>query len=204
MGGVVILSLVLASASPVLAGVVWLSGRTRGEQVGAAAACLVAYATVLWTRPSSLVLSDTAVLAAAIGLSPLLGRGLGSVGGIITFAVTASVVDVLSFGGGLTRQIIQDYQSGGDDLLRFLAMTVPVGGRPTPLVGVVDLFIMGALFRGLVIIHGSRARASFTLLGALSLAVVTGIAIGGVAALPFLGFAAGADAWFAVRGRKGE
>lgn len=162
----------------------------------------LAYGAVLWIRPESMALSNAVILASAIALAPLLGRSLGSFGGIVAFAVTVSAVDLLSFGGGLTRQIIQDYRAGTGDLLRFLAVTVPLDSRPTPLVGVSDLVIMGALSIGLTRLHGDGRRAIVVLLSALALATLVGIGIGGVAALPFLGFAAVADAWLAERHRE--
>lgn len=196
------LAVVLAGACLVLAGAAWLRARTTRVRLAVAVISALVFGAVLWARPAPLALSNAAVLAAAAGLAPLLARSLGSPGGIVAFTITASAVDVLSFGGGLTRQIIRDYQAGGDGLLRFLAVTVPVGGRSTPVVGVVDLLILGALFLGLIRIHGRRRRAGLILLTALAVAVVTGIVIGGVAAVPFLGFAAAADAWLAVRGRS--
>lgn len=202
MRSVQMVAVVLGSACVVLAGVEWLRLRTTRVQLAVALISVLIFGAALWARPASLALSDAAILAAAVGLAPQLARSLGSPGGIVAFTITASAVDLLSFGGGLTRRIIQDYQAAGDGLLRFLAVTVPVAGRPTPLVGVVDLLILGALFAGLVRVHGQRRRAGLTLLSALALAVVTGIVIGGVAAIPFLGFAAAADAWLATRGRS--
>jgi hypothetical protein len=193
---------VLASAGLVILGVAWLGGRAPRTRIGCAVLAVLGYGAVLWTRPDTLVLSNAAVLVAAICLAPLLARSLGSTGAIVAFAIAASLVDLFSFGGGLTRRIIQDYHSGGSDLLRFLAVTVPVSGRPTPLVGVVDLLIVGALFLALVGIHGARRRASLTLLGALAVAVVVGLVVGGVAAVPFLGFGAAADASMAGRSTR--
>jgi hypothetical protein len=192
-----VLLIVLGSALIVLAGVAAMSDRAPRERTAAAIVCTAAYAVILWTRPESLVWGNVAVLAVAIALAPLLGRSLGSFGAIVAFAITVSIVDLLSFGGGLTRRIIQNYQAGTDDLLRFLAVTVPIGGRPRPLAGVVDLMIMGSLFLGLVRIHGNRPRAAVFLLAALAVAVIVGMTIGGVAGLPFLAAAAAGDAWLA-------
>lgn len=202
MVNIAMLLVVLMSACVVLVGVAWLSGLSPRQRIGVGLASLVAYAVVLVTRPSSWALSDASVLIVAIGLAPLLGRSLGSAGAIAVFAVTASAVDILSFGGGLTREIIQGYQAGTSDLLQFLAVTVPVAGEPRPLVGVVDLLLVGALFLGLMRVHGGRNRAALVLLVGLASAVVTGLAVGGIAAVPFIGFAAAADAALATAGGK--
>jgi hypothetical protein len=194
-----IVSIILASTSLVLIGVSWLRGEDRKWRRRFAFLAVAAYAAVLSVRPDSLVLSNTGLILASVGLAPLLARGLGNTGAIAAFAITASLVDLLSFGGGLTRRIIQDYNSGSSDLLQFLALTVPLEGRATPLIGVVDLLIAGAMFLALVEIHGSNTRAVLVLLSALALAVVVGLIVGGVAAVPFVGLAAAADAWRARR-----
>lgn len=200
MGQIAIVSLVLASACVVLVGVAWLKNRSRPQRVGLALASLLAYAMVLVTRPASLAVSDASVLLAAIGLAPLLGGSLGSMASIAVFAITASAVDLFSFGGGLTRELVQGYEAGTSDLLRFLAVTVEVGGQPRPLVGGVDLLITGSLFLGLVRVHGGPKRAAFALLVGLASAVATGLVVGGVAAVPFVGLAATLDAALATRG----
>lgn len=202
MDNIAMVLAVLLSACLVIAGVAWVSGWSQRQRVGLGLACLVAYAVVLVTRPASWAVSDASVLIVAIGLAPLLGQSLGSAGSIAAFAVTASAVDILSFGGGLTREIIQGHQAGTSDLLRFLAVTVPVAGQPRPLVGVVDLLLMGALFLGLVRVHGGRRRAGVVLLVGLASAVITGLVVGGIAAVPFIGFAAAADAALAKGSRK--
>jgi len=200
-----IVSIVLASTSLVLVGVSWLRGKDRKWRRRFAFLSVLPYAAVLSVRPDSLVLSNTGLILASVGLAPLLARSLGSTGALAAFAVTASLVDLLSFGGGLTRRIIQDYSSGTSDLLQFLALTVPLEGRATPLIGVVDLLVAGALFLALVEIHGSRTRAALVLLSALALAVGVGLIVGGAAAVPFVGLAAVADAWLARRGgRRGS
>lgn len=84
-------------------------------------------------------------------------------------------------------------------LLRFLALSIPIDGRVTPLVGVGDLLVLGALFVGLLHIHGQAWRAAAVLVVGLFVAIAVGLYVGGVAGLPFLGAAAMLDAWVASR-----
>lgn len=165
----------------------------------AAFSAIAVFVATTAARPDALVLSDLAVVLGAIGGAVLVGRSLGSIGAIIAFAITMAIVDLVSFGGGLTRRIVRDYRAGSSDLLRYLALTVPLNGRPTPLVGVGDLFAVGALFGGLVRVHRRTFRAAAFMLGGLVVAIAVGLVAGGAPGLPFLALAAALDGAMSAR-----
>lgn len=160
------------------------------------------FATVIVSRPGTLILSNAAVLGLSVGLSLVLGRTLKSFGALVAFAIVISVVDIVSFGGGLTKRIITDFEAGTSDLLRYLAIAIRLEGGLQPLVGIGDLCIMGALFIGLTRLHGRPVRAGAVLLAGLSAAVSVGILVGGAPGLPFLAAVAVFDGWLALRGTE--
>ncbi len=160
---------------------------------------IASFVVVLLWRPDSLLISNAAVLLFAIGVAFFVGKSLGSFGALVTFAATVSVVDTISFAGGLTRKIIDEYERGTSNLLQFLVVSIPTGDGVQPLVGVGDLCITGALFLGLARLHGHMLRASVVLVLGLTVAIAIGLFAGGVAGLPFLAVAAVIDGWYFTR-----
>jgi hypothetical protein len=147
---------------------------------------LLTYATVLYLQPFGMIVSDLLVIAAAVAGGTLLARALSGRGAIAAFCITMAAVDLLSFGGGLTRTIIEGYASGRSELLRYLAFTIVIEERTTPLVGIGDLLALAALYGGLLRIDVPAYRAGLTLLGGLAAALAIGLRAGGAPALPFL------------------
>ena len=150
---------------------------------------LLIYGAVLIFRPSAWLVIDTAVLIGAVGATVLIGGSLSSSGAVVAMLVAAAAVDILSVSGGLTRAIIDGYREGTSDLLLYLGLVVPIGGRLTPIVGISDLLIGGSAAVALIRL-GLRPVA---VIGAIAIgllgALVYGIWRGGVAALPFIAIA---------------
>jgi len=150
---------------------------------------LLIYGAVLIFRPSAWLVIDTAVLIGAVGATVLIGGSLSSSGAVVAMVVAAAAVDILSVSGGLTRAIIDGYREGTSDLLLYLGLVVPIGGRLTPIVGISDLLIGGSAAVALIRL-GLRPVA---VIGAIAIgllgALVYGIWRGGVAALPFIAIA---------------
>jgi len=150
---------------------------------------LLIYGAALIFRPSAWLVIDIAVLLGAVGATLLIGGGLSNSGAVVAMLVAAVAVDILSVSGGLTRAIIDGYQDGTSDLLLYLALVVPIGGRLIPIVGISDLLIGGSAAVALIRL-GLRPVA---VIGAITIgllgALVYGIWRGGVAALPFIAVA---------------
>jgi hypothetical protein len=176
----------LASGGAVIAATAASSRLKHGLRLRLAVAMLVAYAAVLIAQPPSLLASNLAVLLAAVAAGTLIGRSLGQRGAIVAFCITIAVVDLFSFGGGLTRTIIDNYREGSSNLLVYLVVTVRTQGQTIPVVGVGDLLMLSALYLGLRGIGRPGGQVVALLLGSLGVALVVGLIWGGAPALPFL------------------
>ncbi len=176
----------LASGAATLAATAAAARLGRSQRTRLAVAVLALYGLVLIVRPPSPLASNVAVLLAAVGVGVLVGRTLSSRGAIIAFCITIALVDLLSFGGGLTRMIIDNYREGSSNLLVYLAVTVRSQGQTVPVVGVGDMAVLAALYQGLRGVGQPTSRVVVVLLGALGSALMIGLAVGGAPALPIL------------------
>lgn len=155
-----------------------------------------AYAAVLVSRPPYGYWADGLVILAAATAGALIGVTLRSRGALIAFLVTVAAVDFVSYTGGLTRLIVDDFHSGST-LLLFLAVCAPVDGVARPIVGVGDILSAATVvvaMRELGFSQFDRLAAPATgLLAALGV----GLTLGGVYALPFM--SATCVAWLLLR-----
>jgi hypothetical protein len=147
---------------------------------------IVAYVLLLVWQPGSLILSNAAVLAAAVMAGSLIGSLLKRQSSVIAFAITASIVDVLSFSGGLTNKIITNFYESKSLLLQFLAISIPLKGKTIPIVGIGDLLIMAALFYALLKLKYPGWHCFVVLLCGLLLALVLGLFTKGIFGIPFI------------------
>jgi hypothetical protein len=155
-------------------------------QLGLTVPIVLGHIVVLIWKPHLILLSNFAVLLAAASLGNLIGIILKTESSLITFMITASLVDILSFSGGLTRRIISDYVQNKNMLLQFLCFSLPVKGRIIPVVGIGDLVIMAAVFRALLTFQVPDWQNFLVPVTGLIAALFVGLAVGGVYALPFI------------------
>ena len=87
---------------------------------------MLGYAAILVWKPDSIILINIGVVLAAVAIGNLIGHPLQTMGSLITFAVTASLVDILSFSGGLTAALIVGYIVGGIYAIPFISGSVVV------------------------------------------------------------------------------
>jgi len=170
---------------------VWLVVRFAGALKPSASrrialSVLVLYAAFLAWRPPGFLLADILVLAAGAFGGLLMARALRTPPGLVAFAITAALADAISFNRGITRVLIERSHTGKSSLLFDLCLSVPVPRLGvTPIVGVGDLFVMAALMTALRYL-GYRRAAFCVPAGALVAAVIVGLAVGGVPAVPIL------------------
>ena len=190
--GVTVTLALLAPVVSLLAGVLLYAAtgptsRLRGPALTlATAAALGAYAVLLAVRPACLVLSNLVVLAVALVTGSALGSLLAGRPGLVSFCITAAVMDLLSSRSGATARIVDGYRRGASDLLLYLSLSAPVGGKPRPIVGIGDLLVLTCLYVALRRLGLGGARALWAPLSGLLLAVAVGLAVGGAPALPFV------------------
>ena len=161
----------------------------RPQRIVLSILVLFLYSALLWFQPDNWFLSDVAVLAVAITIGSLVGISIASRpsrSALVVFLVTVALVDVISFSGGLTAKIIADYREGSSVLLQFLSVSIPLNLRVMPVVGLGDLVIMGCIYVVLIRLAYPLWESFFAPLFGLLLALIVGLIIGGVYALPFV------------------
>lgn len=131
------------------------------------------------------------ILAAAVTVGGvlLLERGLQTPASVAAFLVVAAVVDVISISGGLSRVLIDRYVDGTSDLLLYLTLVVPIGGRTVPIVGIGDLLVGGAAATALLRLGLRPLPIMGAISSGLLVALAYGLWRGGAPALPFLAVA---------------
>jgi hypothetical protein len=140
---VVVLFSISVSMGLVLAGVWRLSGVEARWRNGFVVGVLVVYLGMALVGLPSVWLSNVGVILASVAGAMVIGSLNRSKGGVVTFLVTAAVVDWFSFSGELTRWIIDGAVGGNTLLLQYLTVALPVGGRVRYLIGIGDLLITG-------------------------------------------------------------
>lgn len=182
-----------------LAIVVWAASsasRTAGARTKTVAGgLLLAYATVLVLRLAGWLVIDLAVLAGAVGGVLLLERGLRTPASVTAFLVVAAVVDVVSASGGISRVLVDRYRAGASDLLLYLTLVVPIGGRTIPIVGIGDLLVGGAAATALLRLGLRPIAVMGTFVIALLTALAYGLWRGGAPAVPFIAAAVAVLVW---------
>ncbi len=176
----------IAAVIVVFAGVRRTLGVPRGVLLAWTVPVVAGYVALLVLQPQGLVLSNALLLVTSVLVGSLLGTTLGSEAALVTFAVTAAVVDLFSFSGGLTRSIVTSYRNGESLLLQYLSITVPVGSRIVPVIGIGDLVIVSCIFYCLKRLDHPDRDSLLVALGGLSIALGIGLVVGGMAAVPFL------------------
>ena len=147
---------------------------------------LAAYGVLLWLQPAGWTVTNIAVILAAAAGAHLLSSQLRSPSAVVVFLVTASVVDFVSFSGGLTHRIVESYRSGGNQLLLYLTLSVPMAGRIVPIVGFGDLLVGGAAISALVQAGLPPRPVWIAIIAGLVGALIIGISIGGAPAVPMM------------------
>jgi len=163
---------------------------------------MLLYLLVLLLRPSSLILSNGALLLAATSVGAMVGLALGSRGAILMFCLIMAMVDSFPFNEGLTRRLLEAYAATDGDLLRYVALTIPVEDRILPVIGIADLLVVSALHSGLYLLSMPTLVSVGVLLASLLVAVLIGLSAGGVPALPVI--AAGAAILMLARPNVGR
>ncbi len=148
---------------------------------------LTIYAVLLWAQVAAWIISDIVVMLVAILVASAIGKTLSSSSALIAFCIAAGVVDFFSFTGGLTSEIMTDYEQGQNLLLQYLSISVPLSAQIVPIIGIGDLVILGGIYYALRQL-GHHNWVSFLFpLGGLLIALSVGLHVGGVYALPFIG-----------------
>lgn len=189
----------LLSAAALFAATAYTSRLRRAPLLTATALVTAGYAALLAARPGGWLLPDAAVFAVAVFLGSSLGWLVRSPAALASFCIAAAVADVLSFYGGPTASLIEAFQSDSNDLLRYLCLSLPVDDRLRSIVGIGDLIILGTIYFAFHRL-GHRGAAAFAApVTGLLLALVVGLVVGTVFAMPLIAATTLGYVWAAER-----
>ncbi len=147
---------------------------------------LVLFTSVFFIPNVSIWLTNIAVIMSAGTISFLLAKGISGKAPLIAFLVTASLIDILSFSNGLTRSIITLAQSGNPHLLSMLTISFSNQGVTSFVLGLGDLIIFAVVFLSLRKLGLEKFRAFFAPFLGLAIAIVWGVQVGGLSAIPVI------------------
>lgn len=184
----IVLILVTSIASSILVFLISrnITGLANRSVVLLAILAFGSYALLLLFKPDYWILINVVVLSVAgIGGSGL-GLIVSSKVSLITFCIVASVVDIYSATQGATSNIVDNYREGSSDLLRYLAISMPVDGAVRPIVGIGDFLIMSVVYFVLLRLGYSQMALVLAPLSGLVLAILVGLLVGGIFAIPFI------------------
>ena len=134
--------------------------------------------------------SNALVVGSAASVAALVARTVRTPGPLVALAVTASIVDIVSFTSGPTRFLLDSGSDSISEALRYLAIAMFVDGDLVAVVGVGDLLIFGVLFLGLRQQGHSRRTAWAVLTAGLLVALLFGLFWGGAFGIPFMAIGA--------------
>ena len=179
-----------ASVSAVVIGAQYVRRLDPRMQIVLTITWLAMHALALLTGVGGPALSNVLVIGSGIGVATLIARTLRAPGSLVALALTASIIDIVSFSSGPTRWLLDSESSGVSKALRFLAVSFRSGQGLRLVVGVGDLLIFGALFLGLTE-QGHRGWVAWVVLMAgLLAALAVGLARGGAFGIPFMAIGA--------------
>jgi hypothetical protein len=151
-----------------------------------ALSALALYGVVLVIGLPHLLITDILILLVAVFAGSLLGTLINYPLALVSFCITAAIVDLISSRFGVTASLSHAFQSGSSNLLSYLSLSFRVQEIPRPIVGIGDLIIMTAIYFAL---RRAGHVGLFTFAapaGGLLLALAAGLIAGGITALPFI------------------
>lgn len=174
-------------------------------RLSGALAIVLSFILELWFRPSLLALSNVNVLLVALVIGAVISLPLQTVSATNAFAITAAVVDVVSFSGGLTARLIATASWENDSLLQYLVIAWPVQDSVVAILGLGDLAVLTALYLALRRLGFRDLLAMVLPLSGLSIGILVGSTTGGVFGIPFMAASVVLGTWcIGRRGRSGS
>jgi len=147
---------------------------------------VVLFGVFLAFSPYNLVFSNLAVLIAVICVGSGIGLLLNTKPALVSFAVVASVADIISVTGGITKSLSESYHEGASNLLLNLSVSCVLDGKVQQVIGIGDLVICASImfalyrlgYRGLLVFLGPGSG--------LLVALSVGLMVGGIFGIPFM------------------
>jgi hypothetical protein len=153
----------------------------------ALAAAVLILCIMISFQVSNWLISDCLIIIISVLAGFTIGNSISKTSSLIVFCITAGIVDFVSFTGGLSSKIIEDYSKGHNLILQNLCISIPVDGKIVPLLGIGDLFVLGIILRSLNKIGFVSWFVSLIPISGLLIALLLGLKFHGIYALPIIG-----------------
>jgi hypothetical protein len=153
----------------------------------ALAAAVLIYCLMISFQVSNWVIGNCLIIAISILAGFAIGNSISTVSSLIVFCITAGIVDFVSFTGGLSARIIEEYSKGHNLILQNLCISIPFHGKIVPLLGIGDLFVLGIILRSLNKIGFESWFVPLIPIAGLLIALLIGLMFHGIYALPIIG-----------------
>ncbi len=176
----------LTSALIVQAGTYLISRLRRKFFLISALVVILVYGGLFLLGPRHWLITNWAVLAAAVAVGSAIGRLLKSPPSLYSFGLAASVADVLSYTRGVTFWLLSDPRQEANPLLSLLTISLPAQDSLQPVVGIGDLIILAALTFAFLRMGYRSPGLILAPLAGLMAALLIGLRIGGIFAIPFI------------------
>ena len=144
------------------------------------------YAVVLVARPANLLITNVLVLLVALLVGSFLGKLFVNSSALVSFCITAAIVDIISSQVGITAKLSHAFQTGSSPLLQYLSLSFSIHKSLHPIVGISDLVVITAIYFALRRAGQVGWLAFAAPAAGLLLALAVGLLVGGIAALPFI------------------
>lgn len=177
---------ILVACLLVFAGTLLATKLNRLPLFSATALVLVIYLAFYLLQVRNWVVLSGLVLVTAVLVGACIGRTVSSETALVALCTAAAVADLVSFSFGLTHVILSSYAGGRSRLLLYLTFSVPIRSHVVPLVGIGDFIILGAIFPGLRKLGYTLSEAFLAPVTGLMIAVMVGLLVNGIFALPFI------------------
>ena len=151
------------------------------------AAAVLIYCIMISLQVSNWLISDCLIIIISILAGFVIGNSISAISTLIVFCTTAGIVDFISFTGGLSAKIIEDYSKGHNLILQNLCISIPIDGKIVPLLGIGDLFVLGIILRSFYKIGFENWLVSLIPIAGLLIALILGLIVHGIYALPIMG-----------------
>lgn len=163
-------------------------GAKRGARVlvPLTAVALGAYAFIIFFRAVGFAIADVAVLGVSVLLGSTFALMFRTKAGLVSFCITASIADVFSSQSGATARLSRSFQSGESNLLEYLCLSLPLGGKMQPIIGIGDLIILATIYSAFHRLGHKGVLPFAAPLAGVYLALAVGLMVGGVFAIPFI------------------
>jgi hypothetical protein len=132
------------------------------------------------------IAGDILILVLSIAAGKILDGMIKSWRALIAFCLTLAIMDLVSFYFGPTASLVESYRQGNILLLQYLSICIPTETGIQPIMGIGDTMALATTYAILIQLRYPGGWAFIVPLAGLLIAMMVGLQVGGIFALPFL------------------